>query len=198
MNDWGIPVLSPSLMTFGSSGHYARANGIVELADEELRKKNRKTIGFYRLLSPVVFTIDLDVLTPIFTTHFGSFTNRQPDIGSFGMGKELSKTMDVISDGKRWRRIRQSVSPSFSNVQLEKMMSVSKERLDILVKQIAALNGESINARLVTGKYTMDGFLSAALGFEMQLESLRDFEKQQEFIYMNDILNPGAQVKLKN
>jgi len=196
MNDWGIPVLSPYLMTFGSSGHYARANGIVELADEELRKKNRKTIGFYRLLSPVVFTIDLDVLIPIFTTHFGSFTNRQPDIGSFGMGKELSKTIDVITDAKRWRRIRQSVSPSFSNVQLEKMMSVSKERLDVLVKQIAALKGESINARSVTGKYTMDGFLSAALGFEMQLDSLRDFEKQQEFIHMNDILNPGPQIFL--
>jgi cytochrome P450 len=196
MNDWGIPVLSPSLMTFGSSGHYLRANGIVELADEELRKKNRKTVGFYRLLSPVVLTIDLDVLTPIFTTHFSSFTNRMPDIGSFGIGKELSKTMALISDAKRWRRIRKSVSPSFSNVQLEKMMCVSKERLDILVKQIAALNGESIDARLVTGKYTMDGFLSAALGFEMQLESLRDFEKQQEFIYMNDIFNPGAQVRL--
>jgi cytochrome P450 len=194
MNDWGIPVLSPSLLTFGSSGHYARENGLVELADEELRKKNRKTVGFYRILSPVVFTIDVDLLTPIMTTHFGSFTNRQPDIGSFGIGKELSKTIDVVSDPKRWRRIRQSISPSFSNVQLEKMMSVSKERLDILVKQIAALKGESIDPRIVTGKYTMDGFLSAALGFEMQLESLKDFNKQQEVIFMNDVLTPGPQV----
>lgn len=87
MNDWGIPVLTPSLLTFGTCGHYARENGLVELADEELRAKNRKTVGFYRLLSPVVLSVDVDLLTPIFTTHFGSFTNRQPDIGSFGMGK---------------------------------------------------------------------------------------------------------------
>ena len=105
-------------------------------------------------------------------------------------------TLDILTDPQQWKRIRQSISPSFSNVQLEKMMSVTKSRLDILCEQIKSLNGQKINAKGVTGKYTMDAFLAAAMGFELQLDDIRDFTKSKEYQYFNDIFNPGAQVFL--
>ena len=89
MNDWGVPVLTPSLLTFGTAGHYAVENGFNELADKELKDKNRKTVGYYRLTSPVIFTVDHELINAVFTTHFGSFSARQPDMGSFGVGKGL-------------------------------------------------------------------------------------------------------------
>ena len=108
----------------------------------------------------------------------------------------MSKMMDVIADPKIWRRIRQSVSPSFSNVQLEKMMEVTKSRLDVLVQQIKDLNGESINPRTVSGKYTMDAFLAAAMGFQMDLASIKDFNNSKELKYFTEILTPGPQIFL--
>ncbi|CAG5105567.1 Oidioi.mRNA.OKI2018_I69.chr1.g2244.t1.cds [Oikopleura dioica] len=196
MNDWGVPVLTPSLLTFGTAGHYAVDNGFNELADKELKDKNRKTVGYYRLTSPVIFTVDHELINAVFTTHFGSFSARQPDMGSFGVGKELKHTLDILTCPVQWRRVRQSISPSFSNVQLEKMMSVTKARLDILCDQIRNLNGEKINVKGVTGKYTMDGFLAGAMGVDLELEDLRDFTKSKEYMYFHEIFNPGAQIFL--
>jgi hypothetical protein len=87
MDEWGVPMLTPSLLSFGTSGHYAVDNGFNELADRELKDKNRKTVGYYRLTSPVVLTIDTELINAVFTTHFSSFSARQPEMGSFGVGK---------------------------------------------------------------------------------------------------------------
>jgi len=87
MNEWGVPMLTPSLLSFGTCGHYATDNGFNELADRELKDKNRKTVGYYRLTSPVVLTIDTELINAVFTTHFSSFSARQPEMGSFGVGK---------------------------------------------------------------------------------------------------------------
>ena len=104
--------------------------------------------------------------------------------------------MDILTCPAQWKRVRQSISPSFSNVQLEKMMSVTKARLDILCDQIKKLNGEKINVKGVTGKYTMDGFLAGAMGVDLELEDLREFTKSKEYMYFHEIFNPGAQVFL--
>jgi len=196
MDEWGVPMLTPSLLSFGTSGHYAVDNGFNELADKELKDKNRKTVGYYRLTSPVVLTIDTELINAVFTTHFSSFSARQPEMGSFGVGKDMMHTLDILTCPQQWKRIRQSISPSFSNVQLEKMMSVTKSRLNVLCEQIKNLNGEKINVKGVTGKYTMDAFLAGAMGMEMELDDIRDFTKSKEYTYFNDIFNPGPQVFL--
>ena len=75
-------------------------------------------------------------------------------------------------------------------------MSVTKARLDILCEQIRNLNGEKINVKGVTGKYTMDGFLAGAMGVDLELEDLREFTKSKEYMYFHEIFNPGAQIFL--
>ena len=65
-----------------------------------------------------------------------------------------------------------------------------------MCEQIKNLNGEKINVKGVTGKYTMDAFLAGAMGMEMELDDIRDFTKSKEYTYFNDIFNPGPQVFL--
>ena len=81
LNGCGVDIIEPRLLTFGKCDQYLSGEGVKEFAYEELVKKNRKTIGFYRLTTPVIFTVDPDLIKLIFTTHFGSFPHRNPATG---------------------------------------------------------------------------------------------------------------------
>ena len=54
LNDRGIPVITPRLFSFGTAGHYVSDNGYPEFAKAQLLDQDRKTVGYYRVTSPVV------------------------------------------------------------------------------------------------------------------------------------------------
>jgi len=193
LDSWGLPVVQPKYSQFGTMGHYTYPNGFVEFADAELRDKNRKTIAYYLGISPVIWTVDTDVINEVFVKHFSSFTSRLKPVGSLGQGKDLREALNVVDGGNKWRRIRQTISPSFSNRQLTEMMEISRSRLDVLVEQIENLGGEAINADIVAGKYTMDGTLAAAMGIDMNedFKNLREFENHPAVRHVNNLNNPG-------
>lgn len=62
LNGSGFDVLSPSIFSFGTAGHYAADNGLPDFGKEELIDKNRKTVAYYRLADPIIFTIDVDLI----------------------------------------------------------------------------------------------------------------------------------------
>ena len=122
LNGCGVDVVPPKLLTFGTTGQYLTGEGVKEFAHNELLKKNRRTIGFYRLTTPVIFTIDPELIKLIFTTHFGSFPHRNPASGSIGAGPIFGHTLDIISDMVKWKRLRSTVAAGFSTRQLNEMI----------------------------------------------------------------------------
>ncbi|CAG5088168.1 Oidioi.mRNA.OKI2018_I69.PAR.g11760.t1.cds [Oikopleura dioica] len=174
-------------------GHYIKNDGYIEFAERELREKNRKTVAFYRGVDPVIWTVDTEIINDVFVKHFSSFTSRLKPTGSMGQGKDIREALNVITDPHQWRRVRQTISPSFSNRQLTEMLEIIKDRLDILEEQIDGLEGEATDVGTIAGKFTMDGTLSAAMGIDMNedLKDLKDFENHPAVRHFYNLMNPG-------
>ena len=90
-------------------------------AEEEILKKNRTSIGFYRGTTPTILTIDQELIRLSFATHFGSFPLRVPK-GSIGAGPIFGHTLNVLSDMPRWKRLRSTLAVGFSTRQLNEMV----------------------------------------------------------------------------
>ena len=90
---------------------YTIDNGQIQFAEKELLGKNRKSVSFYRLFSPVIATVDESlikvwilflltkhwtVIKSIFVTHFNAFPTRMPFDSSLGAGKELNTSLDQV------------------------------------------------------------------------------------------------------
>ena len=58
MDDRGIPIITPSLLSFGTMKHYLSNNAYPEFAKKELLEKDRKTIGLYRVTTPIIISVD--------------------------------------------------------------------------------------------------------------------------------------------
>ena len=91
-------------------------------AEDELLKKNRHTVGFYRATTPTILTVDEELIRLVFATHFGSFPTRVPGGGSVGAGPIFGHTLDAISDMPRWKRLRSTLAVGFSTRQLNEMV----------------------------------------------------------------------------
>ena len=63
--------------------------------------------------------------------------------------------------------------------------------IDILTEQIRGLNGESIDSRIIGGKFAIDAFLTSALSVDMnkELENIREFENHPIVKHFLSILN---------
>ena len=58
MDDRGIPIITPRLLSFGTMKHYLSNNAYPEFAKKELLEKDRKTIGLYRVTTPIIVSVD--------------------------------------------------------------------------------------------------------------------------------------------
>jgi hypothetical protein len=58
----GWPIVEPAFMEFGTSMHYSKEDGLKNFGKAELADKNLKTIAFYRFTSPIVLTIDPELI----------------------------------------------------------------------------------------------------------------------------------------
>ena len=56
LNDCGVDVLTPKVWTLGTMGQYFVKDGYVKWSKEELLDKNRKSVAFYRGVTPIIVT----------------------------------------------------------------------------------------------------------------------------------------------
>ena len=104
LNNRGVSVITPSILSFGTAGHYVKENGYPEFAKKELLDKDRKTIGLYRATSPVIVTVDIDLIQKITISHFHQFNSHNPAQGAIGAGPIFGYTLDILDDMPRWKR----------------------------------------------------------------------------------------------
>ena len=54
--------MPPTFAALGTTTQYMSDNGIVEFAAKHIEEKKQKSVGFYRLTTPVIMTIDIDII----------------------------------------------------------------------------------------------------------------------------------------
>lgn len=194
LNGLGYEIIEPSLLSFGTAGHYAVDDGFPKFGKEQLIDKGRKTVAYYRLTDAIILSIDPEIIKLVFTTHFGSFYSRMPNEGqSMGLGKDFSQTMDIVSNPHVWKRQRNTMAPGFTQRQLSEMIITTNSCIDSLCSQLVNLKGEGIDTRIVGGKFAIDAFLQSAFSVDLN-EEFGDIRKIQEHPFVKHfmrMLNPS-------
>ncbi|XP_053272782.1 cytochrome P450 3A56 [Pleuronectes platessa] len=162
----GIPGPKPRLF-MGTVGRY---NKVPYLDDVECAKKYGRVWGMYEFKRPMLAVMDPDMLKTILVKEcFTYFINRRifPSIG------ELYDTL-FFSMGDDWRRIRNTLSPTFSSGRLKEMFSIvrhhSRKMADRL--RLKVDNDEVIELKSVFAPYSLDAIASCA--FSVDVDSINN------------------------
>ena len=208
LDNCGVDVVPPSLLEGGTMKQYFYGEGVKDFAIEELVKKKRRTIAFYRLTTPVYMTIDPELIKAVFTTHFASFPHRNPaGKGSVGAGPIFGDTLDITADMQKWKRLRSTLAAGFSTRQLNEMIpsidaAISKfystQNTIIICSAQFALSlketkGKPIDGRTVASKFAVDTFTAATFSTNVTNNgSIEDFAKAPMVEAVLKIMNPTA------
>ena len=176
----GIPVIEPKLMSCGTAGHYVNENAYPAFAKRELLDKDRKTVGLYRVMSPIIMTVDTELIQKVFTTYFHQFPSRNiVTSGTLGAGPIFNNTLDIIDDMHVWKRQRSTLSAGFSTKQLNEMMPVFENVCKNLIESIKNLKGRAINVKALGSRFAVDAFTSASFSTLVTdpNDDIADFDK---------------------
>lgn len=195
LNGCGVEVIPPKLSTIGTMSQYFGTDTYVQWAEEELLKKNRHTVGFYRATTPTILTVDEELIRLTFATHFGSFPTRVPGGGSVGAGPIFGHTLDVLSDMPRWKRLRSTLAVGFSTRQLNEMVVAINNSIENFTRKVGSLNGEAIEAKLLASNFAVDAFTTAAFSMTITAdEPIASFDKVPFVKNMIDFLTPSVAI----
>jgi len=194
LEELGFDTIAPSIFKFGTAAHYGSANGMKNFAQSELVDKGRKSVAYYRITSPVVLTIDKDIIQQIFTSQFSLFNTRMPTDGTFALGKDLNTTLDQINDIHQWKRVRSTMAPGFSSKQLTEMLPIINGCLDTLIEQLNGLDGAAIDAKVVSGKFAFDAIFQSAMSvdFNKECPDIHEFNNLPAVQHMIKAFNPSG------
>ncbi|KAL1432673.1 hypothetical protein MTO96_012889 [Rhipicephalus appendiculatus] len=125
----GIPGPEPSLL-WGNlreyhETHYFKAIG-------KWLDKYGDTFGFYNGDVPFIVTKDLDFLEYIFIRNFQNFTDRGDEL-VMEQRHPLFRNGIIYAEGTKWRNIRRSLAPAFTNGKLKQMMTDMKNGSDVFL-----------------------------------------------------------------
>lgn len=88
------------------------------LNDIYKQHRNEPAVGIGTFVSPTLYVIDATNIQHILQTDFGSFTHGGSE---FYYEKDLLTDNVTFSNGKRWKLMRQSVTPIFTSTKLKNM-----------------------------------------------------------------------------
>nr|XP_039265290.1 cytochrome P450 3A5-like [Styela clava] len=189
-----IPFDPPSLMNLGSLRKEFGEKTAFEY-DNECKKKYGNIWGLYEGLHPVITVHDPDILRQIFIKDFSNFPDRDKRLTKIG-GKELNNGLTVVS-GKQWKRIRSTMTPTFSTSKLKNMFGIVEWCVDNAVaafnKKVENKNG-IFNPKESFSRLSLDIVCSAA--FSTKVHSQDDtveepeISKQAKNIFSSSFFNP--------
>ncbi|XP_036409768.1 cytochrome P450 3A30-like [Megalops cyprinoides] len=152
------PKPSPFFGTF-----YLYAKGLTQ-ADIECFRKYGRIWGIYEGRQPVVCTMETGIIRTVLVKGFYPyFTNRR----DFRFSGPLNDSLNNARD-ESWRRIRTSLSPSFSSGRIKEMFPRMKQQADKLVRclQKTTNSGEAVDIREFFSAYGVDVLGSTILSVD--------------------------------
>ncbi|KZC14255.1 PREDICTED: probable cytochrome P450 6a13 [Dufourea novaeangliae] len=136
--------------------------------------RDERFFGVFRVRSPVLILRDPDLIRNICVKNFSSFSNRGIPVNS---QDPLSAHLFNL-EGKKWKSLRSKLTPAFSSGKLKRMFYLLAECSEEFRKLIDASSktDESIEARELAAKFTIDVIGSCAFG--IQMNALTDEESE--------------------
>ncbi|KAI1290773.1 Cytochrome P450 6k1 [Halotydeus destructor] len=128
-----------------------------------IKRSKKKVVGIYEFLQPALLVADAEVAKQVMVTDFHNFTHRkilQREEGHFS--HSLFTARDDL-----WKRLRSTISPSFSPLKLKTLQPLMEESIASLVKRFKEESGQQDGVVDILHYYclfAMDIILSCAFG----------------------------------
>lgn len=161
----------PSIMNFGTMrGVFSEK---MFTRDNEDKEKYGPIYGAYAGLSPIIICHDLDIMRQIYTKEFANFPDRQKALKKMN-GKTMNHGLTVVT-GNQWKRIRSTMSPTFSLSKLKQVMTLVDgciDRTEALLKKQRDCNDGIFVPKTIFSNLSLDVIATSALGADCGCQSL--------------------------
>ena len=163
----GIPI-DPPFLIFGSAPHALHNAGHMYFLDK-FKQFGTKTYGCYVGPTPVIMTIDPELVKSVMIKNFDSFpaamdvpVSIQHSLNCLFLSKknlslpqvtESSSTLDIIW-GEKWKSLRKNMSPIFTSGKLKGMMEPIADEVE---KYIDILEEERKKGKPIDIKKKLNG-----------------------------------------
>lgn len=162
LKNLNIPHNPPSLSRLGNLVDEKDPDGVFK---NQLKKKKQfgNVYGQYNGLNIEITISDPKILKQIFIKEFSSFSSRTNIFKKIN-GKELNAGVNVV-DGEQWKRVRSTLSPTFSSIKLKEMFGIVENCVDAamlkLNKSVKENNGR-FETKEIFSRLSLDVICSAA------------------------------------
>ncbi|XP_022229025.2 cytochrome P450 6a2 [Drosophila obscura] len=132
------------------------------------RNSSSPFVGFYFLHKPTAFIVDTKLAKNILIKDFSNFSDR----GQFHNERDDPLTQHLFNlDGKRWKQLRQRLSPTFTSGKMKIMfptvIKVSEEFATVMEEQVPSSQGGAIvEIKEMMARFTTDVIGTCAFGIE--------------------------------
>lgn len=185
-----IPGPKPNLF-FGNTFQYLEG---IHVTDINNHKKYGDLYGIFFMGYPCIVISDISSLRQILIKDFDKFINR-PKSGQFDGEHNLLSHMLFILRDKRWKDVRNSLTPAFSTAKIKSIFSIVLDCIriteSIIDKSISEKNHQ-FDTRKILGNLVMDIITKSAFGLDenLQLEEKSKFMQMANKMFNFSFFNP--------
>jgi len=167
----------------------------IELYERIYRQfPDEKYCGFYQMMTPFLMIRDPELINNMLIKDFSYFTDHgidmDPTINLFGRSLFFSK-------GRRWRTLRQKLSPGFTSGKIKGTYDQIKECSQELVSYISKKSKQSneIEVKGITRNYATDVIGTCAFGLKLDTIKSNDSDFRK---YTSKLFDSGTVQLIKN
>jgi len=124
--------------------------------------------------APAIVVSDTEIIKQIMVKEFGKFTNRPP----FVRPQPPLDSGLFVSRDEKWRRIRHTLTPTFTAAKLKQIVPIIEGACDKLITKMQKFSetGESVDVVQFFSLFALDVIMRAAFGVETDLQRNPDPE----------------------
>ena len=167
-----IPHNPPSLRKLGNIMEDAKNPDSFFTTQVENKKKFGKVWGAYNGLNPEITIADPKILKQIFIKEFSIFSDRTKSFTTVS-GEEMNTGVNLIS-GEQWKRVRNTLSPSFSSSKMKEMFGIIDGCVDATLNRLSKMLKEEdgrFEAKEVFSRLSLDVICSAAFSTNVNAQT---------------------------
>jgi len=166
LSKYGIP--HPDYHYFIGNLYDLYGNGALLRLQTACIKKYGKVFGFYMGRRAVIVVADASMLEKLLVKDFSNFHNRY---GFVGMPKKPMEMCLLMADYPDWKRIRTTVSPTFSLSKIKQTVPLVVQSVNTLVDIFEkSASKETVEVFGLYGRLTMEVILSVAFGLQTNFQ----------------------------
>lgn len=159
--------------------------------DNEYKKRLGPVYGAYAGLSPFIICHDLEIMRQVYTKEFANFSDRQKSLTKMN-GKTMNHGLTSLS-GKKWKRIRSALTPTFSLSKLKQvlpLMDTCVERTEDVLKKHCSNDDGTFVPKTLFSSLSLDVVATSALGADCKSQSA-DADDSDVIAHIRNVFRTG-------